>query len=457
MHTVSQWIMVLLLNALWQIPLAAFAGILCSWLMRNAPARYLCRLWTSCLAFALLFPVLSILGQVAIIPIAIPAQFSVAAISASSSTSSLQSFYLRILNGKIAFGRAWLLYVAATYVFFIVGRFIWFWKSWRQATSLRQSGYVRDLPTSIAAIVQRCKQVFGLENVSVLCSALVLGPITAGVRKPVVIIPEFLFVNGTAEEWLSTLGHELAHVRRRDFFFNLLQELIYSPIAFHPATKVIRRRIAAARERACDEMATERLVERTTYVRALVSIAAMMRTVNHLSQPHYSLGIFDADILEERIMKLLRNHSVSEFRTKILLLLSALIMLTFAMSVFAFSFRVDEGANAASLVSFGVGNAPVQDAVKIGPGITPPKIISKVQPSYPVDAKKAKHEGVVVVAAVIGTDGKVENIRVLKSVDPSLDQSAMDAVRQWTFEPALKDGKPVKVETHVEINFSLKK
>jgi TonB family protein len=220
---------------------------------------------------------------------------------------------------------------------------------------------------------------------------------------------------------------------------------------------MMKRRISAARERACDEMATEKLIERASYARALVGIAGMMPNPRPLSQPDYSLGIFDADILEKRIMKLLRNNSASTFWTTISPLTTTAILLGLCISVSAFSFRVDQGANAAGLVSFGVANSQAQDALKVGPGITPPKIISKVQPTYPIDAKKVKHQGIVVLATVIGTDGKVENIRVLKSVDPSLDQSAMDAVRQWTFEPALKDGKPVKVETHVEINFSLKK
>ena len=290
-----------------------------------------------------------------------------------------------------------------------------------------------------------------------MCSGLARGPITIGISKPVVIIPEFLFLNGNEEQWLSTLAHEFAHVRRNDFLFNLVQELISSPIFFHPAILMMKQRISAARERACDKVATGQVIEPASYARALVSIAGMMPNRRPLSRPDYSLGIFDADILEERIMKLLRNNSPSRFWTTTSLLITTACMLGVCTSVSAVSFRVDEGVNAASIVSFGMANSQAQEPLKLGPGITPPKIISKVQPSYPVDAKKAKHEGIVQLALVIGADGKIENIRVSKPLDPSLDKSAIDAVRQWTFEPATKDGKPVKVEVHLEINFSLKK
>ncbi|HEX6467224.1 MAG TPA: M56 family metallopeptidase, partial [Terriglobales bacterium] len=296
-----------------------------------------------------------------------------------------------------------------------------------------------------------------LEEIPVLCSALTHGPITLGVRHPVVIIPEFLFINGSEEQWLSILAHEFAHIRRRDFLFNLLQELVYWPISFHPAATVMKRQISATRERLCDEMATARLIDRPSYARALVNIAGMLPAFHVVSQPDYSLGIFDGDFLEERIMKLLRTNPLSESWTKTSLLLSALFLLALCLSVSAFSFNVDSSTNTASVVPSAAGTSPGQDIYKVGPGIVPPKVISKVNPTYPEAAKKAKQKGNVQLALIIGADGSVENVRVEKSVSPDLDKSAIDAVRQWTWEPALKDGRPVKVEVHIDITFTLYK
>jgi len=457
MHAANQLLVTFLLNVLWQATMLAFAGWICSRLLRSAPARHVYRMWVGCLLLSLLLPLASLGRPTEILPSFMPIKVAVAASSTSPSSSFWQAAYVRLFHARVSFGSLNAEWFAGLYLLFIFAWLLRFVSSCNKTSRLRRSAYSRQLPTTAVPIVERCKQTFALERVPILCSAPARGPVTIGQRNPVVIVPEFLFVNGSDDQWISMLAHEFAHIRRRDFLFNLLLELISSPMSFHPAVLMIKRQISAARERACDEMATTRLIQPASYARALISIAGMMPSLRPLSQPDYSLGIFDADILEERIMKLLRNNSPSKFWTTTSLLTTTAILLGLCVSVSAFSFRVDKGANASSVLSFGVTNSQGSDVLKIGPGITPPKIVSKVQPTYPIDAKKAKRQGVVVVAAVIGTDGKVENVSVLKSVDPSLDQSAMDAVRQWTFEPALKDGKPVKVETHVEINFSLKK
>ena len=75
-------------------------------------------------------------------------------------------------------------------------------------------------------------------------------------------------------------------------------------------------------------------------------------------------------------------------------------------------------------------------------------LLNKVIPVYPPAAKKAGIQGKVVLDAVIGTDGTVESLRVL-SGPQELQQSALDAVRQWTYKPYLVNGEPVEVETTV--------
>jgi TonB family protein len=90
-------------------------------------------------------------------------------------------------------------------------------------------------------------------------------------------------------------------------------------------------------------------------------------------------------------------------------------------------------------------------------GITSPVPTRKVAPAYPEEAKQDKVSGVVVLQLLIGADGKVQEVEVLQDPDPRLTKAAVEAVKQWEFEPARgKDGKPLSVKSSVTINFALK-
>lgn len=83
-----------------------------------------------------------------------------------------------------------------------------------------------------------------------------------------------------------------------------------------------------------------------------------------------------------------------------------------------------------------------------------PEAVTKAAPIYPVDASKAGVSGTVLVQALVGPSGRVEDVRIQKSI-PMLDAAALAAVRQWTFKPALSKGSPVAVWVAVPVKFSL--
>jgi TonB family protein len=93
---------------------------------------------------------------------------------------------------------------------------------------------------------------------------------------------------------------------------------------------------------------------------------------------------------------------------------------------------------------------------KVGGGVTPPKLLSKVEPVYTEEARSGKIQGTVVLMVDIDPQGMATNLEVLRSVEPGLDQKAMEAVRQWQFQPGTKDGAPVTVRATIEVNFRLK-
>lgn len=92
---------------------------------------------------------------------------------------------------------------------------------------------------------------------------------------------------------------------------------------------------------------------------------------------------------------------------------------------------------------------------KVGGGVSAPRILSDPEPEYSEEARKAKYQGVCVLWLVVGPDGRPRDIRVARSLGLGLDEKAIEAVKNWKFEPALKDGKPVAVQINVEVNFHL--
>jgi TonB family protein len=93
--------------------------------------------------------------------------------------------------------------------------------------------------------------------------------------------------------------------------------------------------------------------------------------------------------------------------------------------------------------------------LRVGNGVTAPSLIAKIEPEYSESARKAKISGTVLLYIVVDPDGRASNMRVLRGLEPSLDQKALDAVARWKFRPGTKDGMPVPVQATIEVNFRL--
>ena len=81
--------------------------------------------------------------------------------------------------------------------------------------------------------------------------------------------------------------------------------------------------------------------------------------------------------------------------------------------------------------------------------------LREVAPTYPAMARAARVEGIVIVEAIVGPNGKVQDARVLRS-SPLLDAAALDAVRQWEFTPTLLNGIPIAIVMTVTVDFRLR-
>ena len=103
----------------------------------------------------------------------------------------------------------------------------------------------------------------------------------------------------------------------------------------------------------------------------------------------------------------------------------------------------------------GHGGGTGGGAFRVGGGVSAPKVIFQPDPEYSEEARKAKFQGTCVLWLVVGPDGRPRDIRVQRTLGLGLDEKAIEAVKTWRFEPALKDGKPVAVQINVEVSFRL--
>lgn len=268
-------------------------------------------------------------------------------------------------------------------------------------------------------------------------------PAGFGLRHPTVLLPEGFFAMDPKVQ-CTVACHELLHVARRDWSWIVVEEVARALLWFHPAVWWLVERIQESREQLVDRLVIARIPSKRAYMTALLAFAdgdpAVLATA-FLRRRH----------LRSRLRKLVKESVMSRGRR----IWTAVVLVC-----------VMGGAIASTVMAlpFGspIGEAalPAQKVVDgKDPGVTLPKVISEVKPQYTPEAMQARIEGTLMMSAVVRTDGTPRDIEITKSLDAKygLDKQAVAALRQWRFEPGLKDGKPVPVRVTVEMRFTLKK
>jgi TonB family protein len=335
--------------------------------------------------------------------------------------------------------------IAAVYVcslLYFAGRLGWgVWKT----DAMRRRAESLALTQQTVLKVNRLGRFPGTGTSAVLfaSTSAITGPATVGVVQQTLLLPPRFLDKLGANDLDALLAHEFAHMSRLDFAKNLLYGIISLPVTYHPLLALTRARLAETRELVCDAMAAEAIGGREIYARSLLRLASMLsdrpaRRVLH------AIGIFDANIFERRVMNLTRR-GLEIKGTRRLAILAGCGVIAFATCASALALRMDVAEPSEQ------GTAPVKLHVKVG-DLT---IASKVQPGYPAEAKKDRLSGTVTLTAIIGKDGAVENIKVTKSLRADCDQSAIDAVKQWRYQPYLLNGEPTEVETTIHIIYTL--
>lgn len=342
MRISSQLLLTFLLNAFWQVALIAGLAALGSWLLRNAGERYRHWLWASALCLAFFVPALTA-SQMLLDTVA---QSNATVTLTSESTAPLVDNFTPDVSAAIPatfrLNKTLGFALLAVYLGFLVYRVFKLLQAWQATRSIRQSAVELEPDEQIAEITRRCEFEVGIRSrkVRLFRTETLPVPVTVGLFHPAIILPEPLLREGNVELLTSAIGHELIHVARQDYLLNFIYEMLFVPISFHPAAAFLRRRVRETRELCCDELVAERILNAEVYARSLVQLASSAPSLRRLSVTT-TVGIADADILEARIMSLLKKPESNTRWKKLLLIAVSLLLLAPCVAATVYAMRFD--------------------------------------------------------------------------------------------------------------------
>lgn len=444
MSALESFILSYLFNSLWQIPLLFAAGWIAARLLRPAGPAAEHRAWVTALLASALLPACS----------ALPFERIMTRLRlANSHALAHGSISIQMGAGTTLAGlhlpHPLLPALAALYcavaAYFLI-RFIW--RCARLSVLSRDSASI-ELTGGAALVWKLCRARFGLGSVAIASSPRIFAPVTLGVIHPRVLLPSGMENRLEHPDFAMVVAHEFAHIRRGDFLKNLLYELISLPVSYHPLFRLTRQRLMESREMVCDQMAA-RVSGNHQYAQSLLRLASLLVIGTPIPVPHV-IGVFDANTLERRLMRLTQKNTQAG-RMRRFALIAASIALGATACASAFALRLAVDSDSASTAS----NPNSAAAHSVPPAEMAKNILHKVPPVYPPDAKEAGIQGTVVLQAIIDKSGRVDSLKVI-SGPAELQQSALDAVRQWTYKPFLVDGEAVEVKTTVNIIYSLQR
>ena len=443
MTTFESWILSYLLNSLWQVPLLATAGWLAARLVRRVGAATEHRVWVCVLVLQSLLPACSTLSWQWL-------RNLFAWIAASRSSDEARVTVVMGSGtgvGGVHFPATLLTVIAAAYAIvsaYFAARFAW---NWFRLAAIREEAEAVELEGEAALAWAQCSHRFGIDDASIAMSSQVFGPVTLGLSRKLVLLPANMLTALSESDLHTVIAHEFAHIHRNDFVTNLVYEVLSLPVSYHPLFWLTRERIMETREMVCDQMAAE-FSGPNEYARSLLRLASLLLEGMPVRIPH-AIGIFDANALERRLMKLTeKRNEIRGVRRLAVTLACAVFGIGICGSALALSMHV----SAASTANDHPAAAPTR--IHVEPSLMAGNKIGGPTPKYPEEAKKERIQGTVVLHAVIGKDGLMEEVSAI-SGPKELQQSSIDAVREWTYKPYLLNGDPVEVETTINVVYTL--
>ena len=421
-----------------QMALVVAAGGLAAAALRLKQPRVMLAYWQALLAACLLLPLLQLWQRTGTNPAPTGGAATIIGIDVGDVDSVLGSFPFH----------AWILLALAAGVGLGLLRL---------GLGLWRLGHYRRAALRIAPLPGVLREAQALVRVAptFYFSDRVESPVTFGWLRPAIIVPR-RFEHMEESQQRAIACHELLHVARRDWLVNLFEEFILTLFWFHPAIWWAMRSIRLSREQVVDSEVVALTGARKPYLHALLEIAAASQAL-----PVPAPLFLVESQLARRVASLAKEARMSKPRL-IASLAIALVVLAatawWAVRTFWFIPALPEKTMVTYTSSSPPGSkAPPKTVIvyTVGDNVKAPVPIYKPEAAYSSQARKDKVEGTVVTEVVVDASGNVADVKLVKSVGEGLDESAIETIRTWKFEPATKKGKPVPVRLIVEVSFRM--
>ncbi len=290
-----------------------------------------------------------------------------------------------------------------------------------------------------------------------------------GIFRPVLLWPATISEHLQDSHLRAILAHEVSHARRRDNLAAALHMAVEALFWFHPIVWWLGARLVEERELACDEEVLQLGNPPSIYAESILKtcefcVGAPLACVS---------GVTGAE-LKKRIVRIMTPNLAEKLSSgRRLLLASVGVAAVVGPVLFGLwntprvRAQSPQASNRQAGTIFSASqllDAPIQSSSKnvtfpriyhVGGDVSAPELIFAPDPEFSEEAKRAKYQGVCVIATIVDAQGNPQRVQVVRHLGKGLDQKAVEAVKQYRFRPGMLRGEPVAVEVNIEVNFRL--
>ncbi|MGH8398526.1 MAG: TonB family protein [Gammaproteobacteria bacterium] len=386
------------------------------------------------------------------------------------------------------------------------------WRGWRHAYRLRKTAEFIPLPEWNTVVESICK-LLGIRKLAQLAVSIgVTVPSVIGWLKPVILLPPSVIAGLTPLQMELILAHELAHIRRQDYLWNMLQMMVETLLFYHPVVRWISLQARLEREQCCDDMVVRLHGNAIEYVRALTELESLRQPhvvlvlganggqvldrvqrllgqpLNNAARPWLPLLLATGMLLAGSLMSVVhqnfpqisalstkytimgkRKHIPGERARSSVLYIAPTRMRTVALTrptlqpVQLFNRSSNRPLDSLSAISMPTqremaipATVPTATHDTSTPRRTGGEVIARYSPRYPSIAMERGVEGAATVTFILTAQGKVSDARVTRVTGSRLfGPAAVNALSKWTFTPVTVAGAPVQQHMSVEFVYKL--